>query len=126
VPDRVWVVRTGGFKNLLEVVFGWYGALLEITLGSCYKLLVGVLNFLPGVAIVRCHGETTQVAVLPLLPALGALLGASDGDTGECGSATAPTSSKVKAALTASLLEACWVVMLSNSLVVIGCSWWSS
>jgi hypothetical protein len=82
------VVRIGGFKNLLEVVFGWFGAPLEITLGCRYELLIRVLDFLPGIAVVRHHGKTTREVLLPLLAALSALLGAFDGDTGGCGSAT--------------------------------------
>jgi hypothetical protein len=38
--DGVLVVRTDDFKNPLEVIFGWSGALLEVAFGCCYELLV--------------------------------------------------------------------------------------
>jgi hypothetical protein len=50
--DGVLVVRIGGLKNLLEVVFGWSGVLLETTLGCYYELLIGVLDLIPDIAIV--------------------------------------------------------------------------
>jgi hypothetical protein len=59
------------------------------------------------------------VALLPLLPTLSTLLGASDGDTGGVVRplpVAAPTSGKLKAAPTGYSPEACWVVMLRNSL----------
>jgi hypothetical protein len=50
--DGVLVVRIGGLKNLLEVVFGWSGVLLETTLGCYYELLIGVRDLIPDIAIV--------------------------------------------------------------------------
>jgi hypothetical protein len=38
--------------------------------------------------VVHHHGETIRAALLPHLPTLSALLGASDGETRGCGSAT--------------------------------------
>jgi hypothetical protein len=88
VLNGVRVVRTSGFKNLLEVVFQWSGALIETMLGCRYELLIGVLDPLPDVAVVHRHGEMTRAALLRLFATRSALFGASDGDTGGCGSAT--------------------------------------
>jgi hypothetical protein len=88
VLDGVRVVRTGSFKNLLEVLFGWSGVPPEIVLSRRHELLVGVLDLIPEVAVVRHRGEMTWVALLPILPTLRALLGASDSDIGGCGLAT--------------------------------------
>jgi hypothetical protein len=67
--------------------------------------------------------------VLHLLSTLSTLLGASDCDIGGVvwpPPMAAPALAKVKAALTASSPETCWVAMLSNSMVVFGCLWPSS
>jgi hypothetical protein len=83
----------------------------EIILACHYELLVRVFDLLPNVVVVRRCGETTQAVLLPLLPTLSALLGASDGDTG--GVVWPPTTSSP---------EACRVATSSNSLAVFGCS----
>jgi hypothetical protein len=54
VLDEVRVVRTGGSKNLLEVLFGWSGALFEITLDCHHELLVGVLDLFPNIRLSSC------------------------------------------------------------------------
>jgi hypothetical protein len=87
VLDGVWVVRTGGFKNLLEEAFGWPCASIEIVFGHHHELLVGVINFFPNAAIARPSGEVVWAAVLPLLLSFRVLSGTSGGDLGRCGPA---------------------------------------
>jgi hypothetical protein len=85
VLDGVGVVRTGGFKNLFEVTFAWPYALLGIAFVSHHKLLVGVLNFFPDVAIARPCSVAARATLLPLLPAFRALSGTFGSDLGRCG-----------------------------------------
>jgi hypothetical protein len=101
VLDGVRGVRTDSFMNLLKVVFRWSGAPLEIVVGCRHEHLVGVLDLLPDVVVVRHHGETMRKALFPLLSTLSARFGASDGDIGgavQPPSVATPASAKVKAA----------------------------
>jgi hypothetical protein len=81
-------VRTGCFKNHLDVDFWQSGATLEKAFGGCQKLLVRYLNFLPGTAVVGHRSEAMRMVLLPLLSALRAHDSTSDGGIGGCGLAT--------------------------------------
>jgi hypothetical protein len=92
-------------------------------------LLQEVVSFLPAVAIGGHCSVAMWSVLLPLLSTLSALSGAFGGRLSGHGPATPAavlTLPTVKAAPAASLQEACWVAMLSNTLVVFGCSWPSS
>jgi hypothetical protein len=89
VLDGVWLVRTSNFKNLLEVVFVWSGAPLEIVFGCCHELLIRDLDLFPGVTIAAHYSETMWAMLLPLLSTIRALFGGSYGGTGGRGPATA-------------------------------------
>jgi hypothetical protein len=83
--DGIWVVRIGCFKNLLKVVSGRSGALLEIAFGGCHELFVRVLDFLPDAAVVGHYSEVVWMALFPLLSALSPPFGAFDIGIGGCG-----------------------------------------
>jgi hypothetical protein len=89
VLDGVWVVRTSYVKNLLEVVFGRLGVPLGIVFSHRHELLVGVLDFFAGIAIIGHCSEMMWTVLLLVLSALIALFGVSDSGTGGHGPATA-------------------------------------
>jgi hypothetical protein len=126
--DRVWVVRTGHFKNLLKVVFRRSHASLEVTFGSYHELLTTVIDFFLDVAIAGHCSQATRLAFLPLLPPLAPFLALLT--VVLMGAARPPptavsTLTKVKMTMIASLPEACRVAISRNSLVVCDC-WWPS
>jgi hypothetical protein len=59
VLDGVQVMQIGRFKELLEVVFGRLILSLEVTFGSRYEPVVGVVGFLIVVAIAGHYGNAT-------------------------------------------------------------------
>jgi hypothetical protein len=64
------VVRTGGFKNLLEVAFGWPCASLEIAFDHHHKLLVRVPNFIPTLPLLALTAWQHKQCFYPLFPPL--------------------------------------------------------
>jgi hypothetical protein len=80
VLDGAWVVRTGRFKNLVEVVSGRLGVLHEVVFGSRHELLTEVIDFLLDVAVSGHCSQAMRSTFLPLFPILGTLSFAFDGD----------------------------------------------
>jgi hypothetical protein len=117
-------VRTAGFKNLLQVVFGWSGAPLEITLAaalnSSLEFSISFPMLLWFIIMVRRYGRHFCPIFPPLAPFLVPLT-VKLGGVVQPPPAAAPTSAKVKTAPMASSPEACRVVMSSYSLAIFGC-----
>jgi hypothetical protein len=82
------VVRTGHFEKFLEMIIGRPSLALEVTLGSRYALLIGVVGCLVAATIASYYGDVMGSPLLPLLAALSSIPGAFDGGLGGCGSAT--------------------------------------
>jgi hypothetical protein len=78
----VRVAQTGRFEKFLKVVPQLLRLALEVTLGSCDVLLVGVIRFL--VAVIA--GRDCDPLGVPLLPILATLPRALDSNFGRCGS----------------------------------------
>jgi hypothetical protein len=117
-------VRTSCFKNHLKVVLGRPGASLEIMFGRRHKLFVRAFDLFPDATVVHHCGGTTRVVLLAFFPALSTLFGAYSSDAGGTvwpQLAVTTASTRAKAAPTASSLEACWVTISSNTLMVSSC-----
>jgi hypothetical protein len=93
--DKVRVMRTGHFKKFLKVVFGWPSLSLEITFGSRYEPLTGVVGFLTAVVIADHYGDATGSLLLSLLATLSVFHGAFDGNHGGRSPATASGCSRI-------------------------------
>jgi hypothetical protein len=85
VFDGVRVAQTGRFEKFLKVVPQLLHLALEVTLGSCDVLLVGVIRFLVAVIAGR-DCDPLGVPLLPILATLGALPRALDSNFGRCAS----------------------------------------
>jgi hypothetical protein len=117
-------MRTSWFEKFLEVTFGWPSLPLEVTFGSHYALLAGVIGFLIATTITGYNGDAMGHRFCPfsppLVPFLAPLTVALVGMARPL-LVTALVLPRMKAAPTASLSEECWVAMSSSSLVVFGC-----
>jgi hypothetical protein len=117
------VVRVGHFEKFLEMVLRLSPLALEVVLGDSDILLSRVASFLV-IAIIMGHNSDVPGApimpfFLPLAPFLALLMVALDG-AARLPLTVAFTLPRTKAAPTASLQEACRVVISSSSLVVFG------
>jgi hypothetical protein len=125
VLDGVRVVRTGCFKDLLEVIFGPLGSSLEIAFDHCHKLIIGVVGILPDLVVAGQCSEAMWSMFFtifpPLAPFLVSLMVLLVGVTRPLLVAILALP-WVKVALTAALPEACRVVMSGKSLVFCGFS----
>jgi hypothetical protein len=121
--DGVRVVRIGHFAKFLEMVFWLPCLVLEIVLGGYDVLLLRVIRFLV-VSIVAgrdCDplGHHFCPFLSPLAPFFVPLLMDLDG-AARLPPKTIFSSPRTKTVPTASSWEACWVAILSNSMVVFG------
>jgi hypothetical protein len=72
VLERVWVMRIGYFKKLLQVVFEWLSLPLEIMFGSHYEPLARVVSICPAAVVAGHYGKVTRLVLLRLLATFGA------------------------------------------------------
>jgi hypothetical protein len=93
--DRVRVMRTGRFKNYLEVVLGRPSLSLEVAFNSRYEPLTGAIGSLTAVAVAGYYGNVTGSQFLPLLATLSAFPAAFDGALCSCGPATTGGCSRI-------------------------------
>jgi hypothetical protein len=88
-------MRTGHFKNFLEVVLGQLSHSLEVAFSSRYEPLTGAIGSLTAVAVAGYYGNVTGSLFLPLLATLSAFPAAFDGALCACGPATAGGRSRI-------------------------------
>jgi hypothetical protein len=118
------VVWTDRFKKFLKMVLRLPRLVLEVMLDGYDMLLAGDNSFLI-IAIVTGHdSDVLGASFLPLLATLGTYPSAHNGGFGRWCLDVAGGRFRIAqdkgGPVTTSLLEMCWVVTLSSSLVVFG------
>jgi hypothetical protein len=88
-------MRTGHFKNFLEVVLGQPSHSLEVAFSSRYEPLTGAIGSLTAVAVAAYYGNVIGSLFLPLLATLSAFPAAFDGALCACGPATTGGRSRI-------------------------------
>jgi hypothetical protein len=125
VLDGACMVWIGSFKKLLQVVVWLPRRALEIRLGGCDILLIGVVHFLVVIVIVAvCDCDLLGHCFCPFLLPLALLLASLPvalGGAPRLLPGTIFPSPCTKMARTASSPEACGVAMSSSSFTIFGC-----
>jgi hypothetical protein len=82
VLDGVHMVQAGLCEESLEVVYWWPCLALATMRGSCNTHHVGAVRLLVIIIVIDCDRNQLRVPLLPLLVALGVLLGGLEDDIG--------------------------------------------